>query len=193
MVNDTLGHAVGDILLREVASRLKDCLRAGDTVARIGGDEFAVLQPDTTDLEGVAALAQKILSTMDAPFQFSDRDLHISLSIGISVFPFDSKSSEELFKNADLAMYLAKKEGHNNFQFFTPALNAQIRDRLALETDLRTALAERQFELYYQPQVNLRTLRMTGMEALIRWQHPVRRMGPAQLAHRSRRRVRFDS
>lgn len=174
VVNDTLGHAVGDSLLQAVAERLKGCLRASDTAARIGGDEFAVLQLEISSPVGAAALASKILSVMAAPFRVSGRDLHISPSIGISVFPFDSNGPDELFKNADMAMYLAKKEGRNNFQFFTSALNTQIHDRLALESDLHKALQKGEFLLHFQPQVNLRTRHLTGMEALIRWQHPTR-------------------
>ena len=181
LVNDSLGHAVGDALLQEVARRLKDCLRASDTAARIGGDEFAVLQPEVADLEGVSVLARKILSAMAAPFWFAEREVRISSSIGISVFPVDGNRPEELLKNADLAMYLAKDEGRNNFQFFTSSLNAQIRDRLALEADLRSAIANGKFVLYYQPQVNLRSLRLTGMEALIRWKHPTRGWVPPSL------------
>ncbi len=181
VVNDTLGHAVGDALLQAVAGRLKSCLRASDTAARIGGDEFAVLQPEIANLEGAAALARKIISVMADPFRLSGRDVYISASIGISVFPLDSNGPDELLKNADMAMYLAKNEGRNNFQFFTSALNAQIRDRLALETDLHAAFEKGQFELHYQPQVNLRTRRLTGMEALIRWHHPTRGMVPPSM------------
>ena len=178
VVNDTLGHAVGDNLLQAVSERLKHCLRASDMAARIGGDEFAILQPEIANLEEAAALAHKIIGTMEAPFHLSGRDIHISPSIGISVFPLDSSSPEELLKNADLAMYLAKKEGRNNFQFFTAALNSQIRDRLSLESDLRAALENDEFILHYQPQMNLRNGRLTGMEALIRWQHPTRGLVP---------------
>ncbi len=174
VVNDTLGHAVGDALLKSVAERIQGCLRASDTAARIGGDEFAVLQPEVANLEGAAALARKIIGVMAAPFRLSGRDLYTSLSVGISVFPLDSDGPEQLLKNADLAMYLAKKEGRNNYQYFTSALNAQIRDRLSLEADLHNALENDEFVLHYQPQVDLRTGRLTGMEALIRWQHPTR-------------------
>ena len=178
VINDTLGHSVGDSLLQAVARRLESCLREGDTVARIGGDEFAVLQPEIANLPGAAMLARKIVSWMAKPFRISDRDIHISPSIGISVFPLDGKRPDELLRNADMAMYLAKSEGRNNFQFFTSALNDQLRDRLALESDLHAALAKREFVLHFQPQVNLRTRRLTGMEALIRWNHPTRGMVP---------------
>ena len=178
VVNDSLGHAAGDELLQAVARRLESCLRVSDTAARIGGDEFAVLQQGITDLDGAATLASKILGAMAEPFQLSGRDTRISSSIGISVFPLDSNKPEELLRNADMAMYLAKNEGRNNFQFFTSALNVQIRDRLALESDLHAALEKCEFVLHFQPQVNLRTRRLTGMEALIRWQHPTRGLVP---------------
>ena len=181
VVNDTLGHSAGDLLLQAVASRLQSCLRASDTVARIGGDEFAVLQPEIANLDGAAMLASKIVNSMAEPFQISGRDIHISPSIGISVFPLDSNRPDELLRNADIAMYLAKNEGRNNFQFFTSALNDQLRDRLALESDLHAALGKSQFVLHFQPQVNLRTRRLTGMEALIRWHHPTRGMVPPSM------------
>lgn len=176
VVNDTLGHTVGDQLLQAVAERLKGCLRASDTAARIGGDEFAVLQPEVADLQSAATLANTILKTMEAPFRLAGRDVHISSSIGVSVFPLDGKGPEDLLKNADVAMYMAKKEGRNNFQFFTTALSDQIRDRMALEADLHAALEGDQFVMYFQPQVCLQTRRLIGMEALIRWRHPTRGM-----------------
>jgi diguanylate cyclase (GGDEF)-like protein/PAS domain S-box-containing protein len=181
VVNDTLGHAVGDALLQAVARRLESCLRSSDTVARVGGDEFAVLQPEIANLEGAATLARKFVSSMAEPFQISGRDIHISPSIGISVFPLDSNRPDELLRNADVAMYLAKNKGRNNFQFFTSALNAQIRDRLTLESDLHAAIEKGEFVLHFQPQVNLRTRRLTGMEALIRWNHPTRGMVPPSM------------
>jgi diguanylate cyclase (GGDEF)-like protein len=181
VVNDTLGHAVGDALLQAVAERLHGCLRSSDTAARIGGDEFAVLQPALDSLEGATSLAQRILSVMARPFRLAGRDVHITPSIGVSVYPLDSTGPEELLKNADMAMYLAKKEGRNNFQYFTAALNAQLRDRLSLEVDLRAAIEQRQFTLYYQPQVDLGTRRLTGMEALIRWRHSTRGDVPPSL------------
>ncbi len=178
VINDTLGHPTGDALLQAVAKRLERCLRASDTVARIGGDEFAVLQRDIADLERAAALASKMVGIMAEPFRVLGRDIHITPSIGISVFPLDSSRPDELVKNADMAMYLAKSEGRNNFQFFTAELNEQLRDRLALESDLHTALDKGEFVLHYQPQFNLRTRQLTGMEALIRWQHPTRGLVP---------------
>ncbi|MEZ6072060.1 MAG: EAL domain-containing protein [Pirellulales bacterium] len=178
VVNDTMGHAVGDALLQAVAARLRDCLRASDTAARIGGDEFAVLQPEIESSAGAAKLAEKILAAMAEPFRLCGRDVYISPSIGISVFPLDSHRPDDLLRNADMAMYTAKSEGRNNYQFFTAALNAHLRDRLAVEADLHSALEKDQFVLYYQPQVNLATRRLTGVEALVRWQHPTRGLLP---------------
>lgn len=174
VVNDTLGHSVGDALLVEVAARLKGCLRAGDMAARLGGDEFAVIQTEMTTTAEAVALAQRIVEVMGPPFKLAGRDIHTSPSIGVSVFPLDGDDAEQLLKNADLAMYLAKKEGRNNFQFYTATLNSQIRDRLALEADLHRALRSDEFVIHYQPQVDIRTGRLLGMEALIRWQHPTR-------------------
>jgi diguanylate cyclase (GGDEF)-like protein/PAS domain S-box-containing protein len=176
VINDTQGHSVGDALLQAVARRLEGCLRASDTAARIGGDEFAVLQPEIANPEGAATLAGRIISAIAEPFRLAGRDVYISPSIGISVCPLDSNSPDELLRNADMAMYQAKNQGRNNFQFFTSALNAQIRDRLLLESDLHAALGKGELVLHYQPQVNLRTRCLTGMEALIRWNHPTRGM-----------------
>src|SRR5262249_51639074 len=134
VVNDTLGHSMGDLLLQAVAKRLEGCLRSTDTAARIGGDEFAILQTSLESLDGAATLAGKVLAELAIPFQVNGHDIHISTSIGVSVFPTDSRTPEELLQNADMAMYLAKNEGRNNFQFFSSALNEQLRDRLALES-----------------------------------------------------------
>ena len=181
VVNDTLGHSVGDSLLQAVARRLENSLRTSDTAARIGGDEFAVLQPEIANVEGAAMLASKIINAMVEPFRLAGRDIHISPSIGISIFPLDSSQPDELLKNADMAMYQAKNQGRNNFQFFTSTLNDQLREQLALESDLHGALEKGEFELYFQPQVNLQTRRLTGMEALIRWNHPTRGMVPPSM------------
>ncbi|MFO0791447.1 MAG: PAS domain S-box protein [Pirellulales bacterium] len=174
VINDTLGHSVGDELLVEVAGRLKGCLRAGDLAARLGGDEFAVIQTATDGPAEAAALARRIVEVMAPPFRLAGRDIHTSPSIGISMFPLDGHDEEQLIKNADLAMYSAKKEGRNNFQFFTDSLNSQIRDRLSIEADLHRAIRRHEFVLYYQPQVDIATGALIGMEALIRWQHPTR-------------------
>ena len=174
VVNDTLGHSVGDLLLQAVAKRLEGSLRASDIAARIGGDEFAVLQSDVGDLDEAATLANRLVAALADSFPIHGHDVHMSPSIGISMFPADSRGPDELLRNADMAMYLAKSEGRNNFQFFTPKLNDQLRDRLALESDLHAALDSNEFVLYFQPQLNLQTGRLTGVEALIRWKHPTR-------------------
>jgi diguanylate cyclase (GGDEF)-like protein/PAS domain S-box-containing protein len=174
VVNDTLGHALGDALLVAVAQRLQSCVRASDTVARIGGDEFAILQTDPFNAQGAAELARKVLRVMSAPFRLADRDVHTSPSIGVTLFPVDSDDPNRLMQNADMAMYHAKQEGRNNFQFFTADLNAEVRKQMVLEADLRRAVEHEEFVLHYQPQMDLRTGRLVGMEALIRWQHPNR-------------------
>ncbi len=135
-----------------------------------------MLQPELANLQGAATLASTIISALAPPFRLAGRDVHVTPSVGVSIFPLDSNGSDDLLRNADMAMYLAKKEGRNNYQFFTPALNDQIRDRLTVETDLHAALEQDQFELFYQPQVSLQTRRLTGIEALIRWRHPTRGM-----------------
>ena len=192
VVNDTLGHSVGDSVLQAVATRLEGCLRESDTAARIGGDEFAVLQPELANPEGAATLASRIVGAMADPFRVCGHDIHISPSIGISFFPLDSSEPDELLRNADMAMYLAKNEGRNNFQFFTSALNDQLRDRLALESDLHAALGSGEFVLHFQPQVSLRTRRLTGMEArfvgITNW-----RARAAEHVYRDRGRVWADS
>ncbi len=141
MVNDTLGHALGDILLKQVAERLQGCLRSADTVARLGGDEFAILQTDLTRVEGAAVLARKVLETLRAPYNLGGQDVHTSASIGVTIYPLDEVDPGQLLQNADLAMYQAKKEGKNNFQLYTSSLNEEARRRLELERDLRQALA----------------------------------------------------
>jgi diguanylate cyclase (GGDEF)-like protein/PAS domain S-box-containing protein len=188
MVNDTLGHALGDALLKQVAGRLQGCLRSSDTVARLGGDEFAILQTDLHRVEGAAVLARKILDALAEPFYLGGQVVQMSASIGITVYPHDEREPAQLLQNADLAMYHAKREGKNNFQFYTATLNEGMRERLELERDLRLALGQQtgQFVLHYQPQVSLRspdpwtpaTARLIGLEALIRWQHPTRGLLP---------------
>ncbi len=172
VVNDTLGHAVGDELLKEVAKRLRQCTRDADTVARIGGDEFTVLVQDLKKVEDVTKVAEKIFSAFKEPFRIAGHELFVTASMGVSIYPNDGIDAETLFKNADIAMYRAKDEGRNNFQLYTPTMNIKAMERLKLENKLRRAVEKEEFELYYQPQVDLSTGRVIGMEALVRWNEP---------------------
>lgn len=172
LVNDTLGHDIGDKLLKEVAERLKNCLQTKDTVARIGGDEFVILLPGITQDENLGKISDKILNTIREPLLIDTHELYISVSIGVTVYPDDGQDYETLLTNADVAMYRAKEKGKNNFQLYTPALNAKALERLAMENSLRRALEYKEFIVYYQPKVNANTEEIIGMEALIRWQHP---------------------
>lgn len=171
-INDTLGHDTGDALLKTVAERLPICLRPGDTVSRLGGDEFTIVLGNVAHVDDVTRMAQKILDQFIAPFRIGGRDLFVSPSIGITLYPLDEKQSENLLKDADVAMYCAKELGGNQFQFYTPDLNARAARRLELETGLRLALERQEFILHYQPLVDMQTGRIRGMEALLRWQHP---------------------
>ncbi|MFH1872204.1 MAG: EAL domain-containing protein [Pseudomonadota bacterium] len=174
LINDTLGHDVGDRLLEAVARRLKESLRDTETVARLGGDEFIILVPDIESIERVSILAQKILAVVAEPHVIGEHELHITPSIGISIYPDDGTDAPTLLRSADTAMYHAKSVGRNNFQFFTSSMNYVVQERMTIEKDLRRALENGEFLLYYQPQVNCRTGAVMGMEALIRWQHPRR-------------------
>lgn len=172
-VNDSYGHALGDVLLTVVAGRLRRVVRAEDTVARLGGDEFVILLAGLSAAEDASLVAHKALSDLSVPLHVGDYLLHVTGSIGISLFPDDGDSYEVLLKHADVAMYRAKELGRNGVQLYRPDLGARSDERMKLESGLRTALAEEQFELHYQPQYDLATGRVSGMEALIRWSHPV--------------------
>ncbi|QKS80576.1 putative bifunctional diguanylate cyclase/phosphodiesterase [Pseudomonas bijieensis] len=171
-INDTLGHDAGDQLLQEVAQRITACLRASDTVARLGGDEFVILLPELSEDKYVAITAQKVLSTIARPFNLQDHEFRVTASIGISVFPQDGLDEQTLKKNADIAMYQAKQQGKNNFQFYSEKLNADSLERLTLELSLRHALERQEFQLHYQAKRDIRSGQITGMEALLRWDHP---------------------
>lgn len=171
-INDTLGHEAGDGVLREVAQRLQGCLREGDTVGRLGGDEFVVLIEELPEPVHVAAVAQKILAAAVRPFFVGAQEFNITASIGISTYPDDSADMPGLLKNADIAMYRAKEQGKNNYQFYSALMNIHTVERLVLESGLRRALERDEFLLYYQPKVDIASGRITGMEALLRWQQP---------------------
>ena len=179
-INDTLGHGAGDELLRSAAKRLALCLREEDTVARLGGDDFLFLIPGVSDVENTARVAQKILDCFSAPFRVLDHDLHVTGSLGISMFPSDGNDGETLIRNADTALHRAKAQGRNRYQLYAPAMNAIAFQRLVLENNLRYAIERNELALHYQPLVSLQTAETVGVEALLRWQHPeLGRVSPA--------------
>ncbi|SEO21785.1 diguanylate cyclase (GGDEF) domain-containing protein [Duganella sp. CF517] len=171
-INDTLGHHVGDLLLKEVAARLVKCVRGVDTVSRQGGDEFVVILADIGSIAQAAHVAATIQQAIAQEFVLEPHRLHVSTSIGVSIFPDDGADIETLMKNADLAMYHVKESGRNGYQFFSPEMNAQIVERVAFENELRRALTDRQFILAYEAEVDIASGRPLGAEALIRWRHP---------------------
>lgn len=171
VINDSLGHNIGDQLLQAVAARLQACVRDSDTVARLGGDEFTILLPRLLRSQDVAPVANKIIEAVRYPFHIEGREFFITTSIGISVYPEDGSDAETLIKNADTAMYQAKELGRDNYQLFNAFVNAKALQRIALEHGLRKALANEELEVHYQPIFDLRTNRITGMEALLRWDH----------------------
>jgi diguanylate cyclase (GGDEF)-like protein len=171
-INDTLGHEAGDQLLQEVATRLKGCVRDSDTVARLGGDEFVLLLPELEDGKYAATVAQKILLVIARAYVLIGQEFRVTASVGISTYPHDGLDEQTLTKNADIAMYQAKAEGKNNFQFYSEKLNANSLERLTLESSLRHALERNEFRLLYQAKRDIATGRITGVEALLRWEHP---------------------
>ena len=175
-INDSLGHHIGDILLNQVAERLLESVRSADIVARLGGDEFVVVLQQIHSGIDAALIATKIQQSLSQTFQLEGHSLHITPSIGISVFPYDGENVDDLMKNADLAMYHAKGKGRNNYQFYKMEMNEDVHERLLLESDLLAAIGREEFILHYQPQIDLSTGRTIGVEALVRWQHPERGM-----------------
>jgi diguanylate cyclase (GGDEF)-like protein/PAS domain S-box-containing protein len=172
IINDTLGHEAGDVLLREIAARLRECLRASDVVARLGGDEFVVLLQEVGDPAQAAAVARNILNVVMKPVVILGQECRVTASVGICLHPDDGQDDQSIMKNADMAMYLAKEEGKNNFQFFTSRMKPHSIERLALETNLRRALELNEFSLHYQARVNFKSGAITGVEALLRWHNP---------------------
>jgi len=183
-INDSLGHAMGDKLLRSVAGRLTACVRKSDTVCRLGGDEFVVLLSEVTSAEAASVSARKILRAIAAPHIIDNRSLDITVSIGGSIYPNDGQDAENLLGQADAAMYEAKEHGRNVYQFYRSDMRVRLAKRLLLEGDLRYALGRNEFLLHYQPKIDLQTGQITGMEALIRWMHPERGMlYPMEFVH----------
>jgi diguanylate cyclase (GGDEF)-like protein/PAS domain S-box-containing protein len=171
-VNDTLGHAVGDAMLRKAAQRLTECLRENDTVARLGGDEFVIILSDYKEEGNLPRVAEKILKALSSPFDLGVREVYSSTSIGIALYPEDGQESADLLRHADMAMYAAKEAGGDTFRFYSAEMNARAVSRMDLAANLRRALEQEEFFIEYQPQIDLITNKVAGVEALLRWQHP---------------------
>jgi diguanylate cyclase (GGDEF)-like protein/PAS domain S-box-containing protein len=174
IINDSLGHLKGDELLRQVAARLKQCMRKGDTLARLGGDEFVVLLPELRERAVAAVVAGKYLQALEAPFVIDGTELHVSASIGVAVYPQDGETIDDLIRHADIAMYKVKAEGKNGYSFYDRSMLDAAHDKITMEHDLRRALHSGELEMYYQPQVDVRTGAIVSAEALMRWRHPER-------------------
>lgn len=174
VINDSLGHTIGDALLRVVAMRLKTHVREGDVIARVGGDEFTVVLQELKKKEDIPAIAQKVLRAIADPVDVDGHRLYVTASIGVAVYPEDGADAETLLKNADNAMYRAKSEGRNTYQMSTEEMSRTMQERLTLESGLHQAMERNEFEVYYQPQIDVFTMKVVGMEALLRWRHPER-------------------
>jgi len=177
-VNDTLGHPFGDMLLRQVGERLRACIRENDSIARLGGDEFAILQGALAQATEVTALATRVIEVIGAPYDLDGHQVVIGASLGIAIAPTDARDADQLLKNADMALYRAKADGRNTYRFFEQEMDARMQARRTLEIDLRKALVNDEFELYYQPVVTLKTGQVGSFEALLRWHHPQRGLVP---------------
>jgi diguanylate cyclase (GGDEF)-like protein/PAS domain S-box-containing protein len=173
-INDSLGHPTGDKLLQSIAKRLVGCVRNSDTVSRQGGDEFVVLLSEVEQADNIALTARRMLQAVAEAHSIERHDLHVTTSIGVSIYPDDGVDAEALIKNADTAMFQAKENGRQGYQFFKPAMNVRAVERQSIEESLRRALERQEFALHYQPKINLRTGEITGAEALLRWTHPIR-------------------
>lgn len=171
-INEAHGHGFGDTLLQSVTKRIKGCIRASDMLARLGGDEFALIQVNPSHVDDAERLAQRLIQAFSRPFNIHGHEIHSTVSIGITRYPFDGQDVQQLLQNADIAMYRAKREGRNQSRIYTADMSTQTQARVALEKNLRRALAKREFLLHYQPQVDLQTGQIVGMEALLRWQRP---------------------
>ena len=172
VINDTLGHAMGDILLQMVTQRLEHCLRRGDTLSRFGGDEFTLLLPAINNSNDARRIAKKLIDALKAPFQLGEHEVFIGVSIGISLYPEAGLSLDQLIQNADTAMYHVKARGKDGYRFYSESMSIDTANRLSLERDLRQALEHNELRVYYQPQVCAKSGRIVGLEALVRWQHP---------------------
>jgi diguanylate cyclase (GGDEF)-like protein len=178
VVNDTLGHPLGDKLLKEVAARTRKCLRDGDTLARFGGDEFVILQTQVNQAEDASTLATRVVQEIGIPFDLDGHQVTIGVSLGIAIAPGDAAGADELLRNADMALYRAKSDGRNTYRFFEPEMDRLMQARRTLELDLRKAIANNEFVVFYQPLIKLETEEICGFEALVRWNHPVRGLVP---------------
>jgi len=177
-INDTLGHTLGDLLLQQVAQRLEQVVRASDTVARLGGDEFTMILTGLHQSNDLQRVMDEVLEQFRQPFRLGEHELFVTTSVGVSLFPRDGEDEENLIKNADIAMYRAKEQGSNSYQIYSPEFGTRLRQRLTLEADLRKALERNELLLHYQPKIDVNSRRITGIEALLRWQHPTRGLVP---------------